>query len=209
MTVEELRIGEIYDYAGRVRPSARITPGSAPSRWHVVEVAPATDRVVAQRLEDELGLAPYIPLEWRSVAAGRGRKREVQVSLLPGYVLVGLPDLDWTWRAVLATRGVKDFLHVGGGLTPATLSDTTVERLRHAERCANNKRQMRLIAAGKSEWTAGSQVWVDLVPGFSPLLAKIGKARDPRGRIEVLLAEDVFGRRAWSVEPKQLLRIAL
>ncbi|NEW95513.1 transcription termination/antitermination NusG family protein [Rhodopseudomonas sp. BR0G17] len=204
-----LKKGDVVDFAGRASSFRLDIPDFVHRCWHVVMVDPCTDRSVAKRLEEDLGLLPYVPQEWRSVPGGRGRKREVQVPMLPGYVLVGLPDLDWTWRAVLATRGVEGFLHRSGSQTPATLSDASVERLRYAERCANNKREKRLAAAGKSEWQPGGDVWVDLVPGFSPLLAKIGATKDPRGRIEILLEEDVFGRRAWSVEPKQLRRVSV
>lgn len=178
--------------------------------WLCALIDPLNPLATARRLTDDLGLAPYLPMEWKSVAAGRGRKREVQVPLLVGYLLV--PEVGELracyYRGVLATRGVRGLLHYGGSLSPARISDAKVERLRAEERAADNKRQMRLLAAGKGEWQPGEEVWAEILPGRS-LLARISAEKAPRGRIAILLGEEVFGRRSFNVEPKQLQRLAV
>lgn len=178
--------------------------------WLCAIIDPLNPLITVRRLEDELGLSPYLPMEWKTVPAGRGRRREVQVPLLVGYLL--LPEqgdlTDHLYGRVLATRGVRGFLCYSGSQAPARLSDATVDRLRAEERAADNKRQMRLLAAGKGEWQPGEEAWAEILPGRS-LLARISAEKAPRGRIAILLGEEVFGRRAWCVEPKQLQRLAV
>uniref|UniRef100_E6VFL0 NusG-like N-terminal domain-containing protein n=1 Tax=Rhodopseudomonas palustris (strain DX-1) TaxID=652103 RepID=E6VFL0_RHOPX len=178
--------------------------------WLCAIIDPLNPLTTVRRLQDELGLAPYLPMEWKSVAAGRGRRREVQVPLLIGYLL--LPEAGGLahgrYGDVLATRGVRGLLHYAGSQAPARLSDATVERLRAEERAADNKRQMRLLAAGRGEWQPGDEVWAEILPGRS-LLARISAEKAPRGRIAILLGEEVLGRRAFAVEPKQLQRVAV
>lgn len=173
--------------------------------WRIAVVEPGSDSATALRLQD-IGLAPYMPTEWRSVNAGRRRKREVEVPMIPGYLLVPMPHRIEVWQAALATRGIDHFLHYGGGLGPARVSEAAVELLRAIERERNNKRLKRLAAAGCSEWRKGDDAWVDLLPNRA-LLAKV-VGYDPRGLIEVLLNEDVFGVRAWAVQPKQLQKVS-
>jgi transcription antitermination factor NusG len=178
-------------------------PPSCVLRWRIAVVEPGCDSATGLRLSN-LGLSPYMPTEWRGVSAGRGRKREIEVPMLPGYLMVPLPDLFSAWQAVRHTRGVAHLLHCAGSEEPALVRDEAIDLVRAIERERNNKRLKRLAAAGRGEWQKGDEAWVDLLPNRA-LLAKVS-GYDARGLIEVLLDEEVFGRKIWAVQPKQLLK---
>jgi transcription antitermination factor NusG len=201
----DLKIGDILDYSGL--QSRWKAPAGARTIWHIVVTELGSDKTVAKRLED-LDLKPYVPLVYKTICSGRGRRREVSRSMFPCYILLPMPPDGEAWHHVKTTRGVHDFLTVDG-LKPATLSEAAIEAIRFKERQMDNKRQQRLALEGKSEWRKGEKVWVDLLPApFNKMLAVI-EDLDARGRINVLLEMELFGRKSWPVEPKQIARAVL
>jgi len=197
---EQIRL---FGYEGR--RTRWHTPADVPLIWHIVVTEFGSDKTVASRLE-ELGLKPYVPVIYKTVCSGRGRRREVALSMFPCYILLPMPRDGGAWHAVKTTRGVHDFL-MRDDRHAATLSEPAIEAIRHVERDIDNKRQQRLALEGKSEWKKGEQVWVEILP-FQTVLANIGDV-DARGRIEVLLELEMLGRKVWPVEPKQLKHVEL
>lgn len=203
MRLLDLKKGDILDYSGR--RSRWKAPAGMPLTWHIVVTELGSDKTVAKRLED-LELKPYVPLVYKTVCSGRGRRREISLSMFPSYLLLPMPPDGEAWHQVKITRGVHDFLMIDG-LHPAILPEAMIEAIRQEERRIDNKRQQRLALEGKSEWKKGDQVWVDILP-FQTVLANIGDI-DARGRIEVLLEMELLGRKSWPVEPKQLKHVEM
>lgn len=191
--------GDLLDYSGRT--SRWRAPPAGSQQWHVVVTELGADGAVVRRIED-LDLHPYRPITYKTVAAGRGRRREIKVSMFPCYLLLQMPGDVEAWRQVRAVRGVHDFLCLSGSQKLATLRDETIEIVRAEERRIGNKRAMRLAKEGKGEWLPGQDVWAEIMP-FKTIMAKIVKA-DNAGKIELLLEMDVLGQRGWKVEPQQL-----
>jgi transcription antitermination factor NusG len=169
-------------------------------RWRIAVAEAGREKSTLQRLQDlELNINPYLPLLHKQVAAGRGRKRDVDTAMFPSYLLIPMPDDDEIWHEVLATRGVRGFLS-------HELSPAAVEAIRLREREIDAKRLQRLAAEGKYPLPIGAQVWVkDLLP-FQALLANV-QSYDARGRAEVLLQLEVLGRKLWAIEPHRLQAI--
>lgn len=202
--VLHLQKHDVLDYSGRT--SRWRSPPSDDQHWHVVVTELGSDAAVARRIAD-LDLKPYRPITYKMIGAGRGRKREVETSMFPCYLLLQMPADPEAWRQVRLLRGVHDFLYYSGSQQLAELKHATIEIVRKEERRIGNKRAMRLARQGKGEWTEGQEVWAEILP-YKTMLAKIGKV-DGRGKIEVLLDIDVLGRRGWYVEPKHLKKVEM
>lgn len=200
--VLHLRLGDVLDYSGQVDHWR--APPAADAPWRILGTELGKEKRVADRLKD-LGFKPYRPIKHVDVAAGRGRKREVEVSLLSSFLLLQMPDDSEAWRRVLDVRGADAFVPFAGTLVPAWIKNDTVEIVRAEERRIGNKRAMRLARAGEGEWQPGQQVWAEIMP-FKTILAKIDKV-DGRGKIELLLEMDILGQRGWTVEPRQLKHV--
>lgn len=198
----DLEIGDVFDYVAITKPAP--LPQLGPPRWHIVIAESGAESAIADRIQDELALHPYLPVIHRTRPAGRGRKREVEDPMFPGYILVPAPDHEEAWARLRAVRGVVDFLAFASG-RPKQLPDAAIEAIRHRERLIDAKRQMRLAAEGVSEFTIGEQVWAEILP-FRAMLAKIVEF-DARGRCEVLLDMEVLGRKIWPIAPHLLQKI--
>lgn len=203
MRLLDLKIGDIVPNRPVYRPAP--IPEFMPLRWRVAIVTPGREQSTRDRLVDlELGLTPLVPIEHKSIPAGRRRRREVAVAIFKSYVFVPMPDIGEIWRAVLSTPGVQDFLSDVVGL-PKMLTPAEIERIRFEAANLDAKWLQRSAAAGRHPIAIGEEVWVtDLLP-FRPLLGKV-RGYDKRGRADIELLEEVLGRRHFAIEPHRLKR---
>jgi transcription antitermination factor NusG len=200
----DLKKGDVVFFPSIYKPEP--IAAVAPRRWRAAIIKPGQEKSTLQRLQDlKLNLNPYLPLIHRQVAAGRGRKRDIDAAMFPSYLLIPMPDDDDFWHEVRAVRGVQDFLKHADG-RPKELTPAAVEAVRLREREIDAKRLQRLAAEGKYPLPIGAQVWVkDLLP-FQALLAHV-ESYDARGRAEVMLQLEVLGRKLWAIEPHRLQAI--
>jgi transcription antitermination factor NusG len=197
----DLKIGDRVYLPTKYRPEP--IPSIAVLRWRVLITGPGREKTTRDKLVDlELGLKPYLPLEHKQVAAGRRRKRDVELPIFKSYIFLPMPEIDEIWHEVLATPGVQGFLSSATRL-PKMLTPSEIDRIRFQERNLDAKRLQRLAMAGKHPMALRAQVWVtDLLP-FQALLGRV-KGYDERGRAEVVLQEAVLGRKVFAIEPHRL-----
>ena len=206
MRLLDLKKGDVVFFPSIYKPAP--IPAIAPLRWAVLISEPSRERSTVARLSDlKLGLKPYLALERKQVAAGRGRKRDTTVPMFASYIFIPMPDIAEIWHEVRAVRGVRDFL-CDADRRPKLLVPAAVEAIRLKELELDAKRLQRLAASGDYPFEIGAQVWVkDLLP-FQALLANV-ESYDKRGRAEVVLQLEVMGRKTWAIEPHRLQAIEI
>lgn len=152
---------------------------SEPQAWHIVVTERAQESAAVERLKD-LGLDPYLPVLHKVIPAGRRRKREITLPMFASRLFVSMPAS--AWSRVLCLRGVRDFERSGGCERPATIPEEAIAIVRRIERRRLDKFRRRHAAKPTGA------------------VADI----DERGRIEVLLEEEILGRRSWPVAAERL-----
>jgi transcription antitermination factor NusG len=201
----DLKKGDrVYGFPPRYKPAP--IAEAARLRWRIAVTEPGREKATRERLLDlRLGVKPYLPLEHKQVAAGRRRKRDVELPMFQSYLFIPMPDEREIWHEVLHTRGIQAFLS-DADRRPRELAPAAVEAIRLKEREIDAKRLQRLAAGGQHPLPIGAEVWVkDLLP-FQALLANI-QSYDKRGRAEVVLQLEILGRRIWAIEPHRLQAI--
>jgi transcription antitermination factor NusG len=179
---------------------------SGPLAWHILVTARAQENTVMAELKD-LGLDPYLPVLHKVIPAGRRRKREISLPMFTGRLFVPMPPS--AWGHVLSLRGVHDFDRFGGSERPAVVNDEAIAIVRRIEQRRLEKFRRKHAAKPECDdgqrYEKGQRVWATLLPPpFDKLLGTIADI-DERGRIEVLLEEEVFGRRCWPLAPAKLM----
>ena len=92
-------------------------------RWYAVSVRPRHEKLVARYLEYQ-GLNYFLPV-YRSVRRWKDRRKELDMALFPGYVIVNLNLRDR--RGVLQAPGVVQFVTFQG--QPAAVPDSEIRAL--------------------------------------------------------------------------------
>jgi len=197
----DLKKGDVVYFPTTYKPAP--IPAIAPLRWRILITEPGREKTTVARLLDlKLGLKPYLALEHKQVAAGRGRKRDVALPMFQSYIFLPMPDIDEIWHEVLAVRGVRDFLSSATRL-PKMLPPEEIEKVRFRELALDAKRLQRLAAEGDYPFAIGERIWVkDLLP-FQALLGNVAEY-DTRGRAGVALEQTVLGRKFFWIEPHRL-----
>lgn len=197
-----LKIGDRVDIT--LPPPSPPIDLSEPQAWHIVITERAQESATVERLTD-LGLAPYMPVLHKLIPAGRRRRREITLPMFTGRLFVPMPAS--AWSRVLGLRGVRGFDHLGGSEKPATIKEEVIAIVQRIERRRLEKFHRRHAAKPKGEGASferGQRVWATLLPPpFDKLLGTVADI-DERGRIEVLLEEELFGRRSWPVAVERL-----
>jgi transcription antitermination factor NusG len=197
----DLKKGDVVYFPSRYKPAP--IAASAPLHWRVLVSEPGREKTTVARLLDlELGLKPYLALEHKQLAAGRGRKRDVAVPMFASYIFIPMPDIDEIWHEVRHVRGVQDFLSSATRL-PKMLAPGEIEKVRLKELALDAKRLQQLAASGDYPLPIGERVWVkDLLP-FQALLGNVTEY-DRSGRAGVALEQSVLGRKFFWIEPHRL-----
>jgi transcription antitermination factor NusG len=189
------KIGDHAGFARISRPRPLLLSG--PLFWHIVRTHPHRAHLVVKEMEG-LALKPYLPVQHRSIAAGRRRKREIEEPLLGDRIFVQLPLSAEAFCLVRELRDVDDFVMMMGDLKPALVPDRVIEIIREVEAIKDRKWRKQLAKKEESPYHRGRQVWADIMT--RRLLGTI-EGLDARGRIEVSLETEIFGRRSWPIEP--------
>lgn len=104
------------------------------AKWYVIhtysgyenKVAGSIQKAVENRKLQDLICEVRVPSEMVTEIKDN-KKREVEVKVFPGYVLIKMVMNDETWYVVRNIRGVTGF--VGPGSKPVPLTDEEVQRL--------------------------------------------------------------------------------
>ena len=96
-------------------------------RWYAVSVRPRHEKFVARHLECR-GLNYFLPV-YRSVRCWKDRRKELDVSLFPGYVFVNLNLRDRL--GVLRAPGVVQFVLFQG--QPAAIPESEIRALESSQ----------------------------------------------------------------------------
>ena len=104
-------------------------------RWYVAhtftgyenKVKTNIEKIVENRGLQHLIYDVQVPTEIVIEKNDKGEEKEVEVKLIPSYVLVKMTMTDESWHVVRNIRGVTGF--VGPGSKPVPLSDEEVEAL--------------------------------------------------------------------------------
>ena len=196
----DYKIGDVVGYVDLDKPAPIATDG--PLHWLIGITEPSREVAAAARIGD-LGLKPYLPLLHKQVAAGRGRKRDIEVALFTSRIFIPMPDDREAYHRVLAVRGMRDFMRIDRN-RPATLPEIAIEQIRRSEARVDAKYRRRLASEEASPFRKGRKVWAEILPApYNKLLAVI-ENMDSRGRINVLLEIELFGRKVWPVDPQML-----
>ncbi len=108
------------------------TPISEEAKWYVVHTYSGYENKVKQDLEksvenmnlqDQILMVDY-PTEKTIEIDDKGKKKNTERKVYPGYVMVKMVMNDKTWYVVRNTRGVTGF--VGPGSKPIPLTDEEV-----------------------------------------------------------------------------------
>lgn len=191
------RIGDFAGYAPLLEERRLVLTDAL--AWHIIEARPRRTRSAIEELR-ELGCKPYLPVQHRTVPAGRRRRRQVEEPIYGEHIFVPLPRTVEAFYAVRALRDVADFVMIDDR-KPALLSDEVIEIVRQAEARNDRKYRRELAKAVESPYRVGRTVWAEVM--MRKILGSIA-GRDARGRIEVLLEAEIFGRRVWALVPEQL-----
>lgn len=196
----DYKIGDVVGYVDVEKPAPIATDG--PLHWLIGITEPSREVAAAARITD-LGLKPYLPLLHKQVAAGRGRKRDIEIALFTSRIFIPMPDDSEAYHRVLAVRGMRDFMRIDRR-RPATLPEAAIEQIRRSEARADAKYRRRLASEEASPYRRGRKVWAEILPSpYDKLLATI-EDMDAQGRVNVLLEIELLGRKVWPVAPHLL-----
>lgn len=158
------------------------------AKWYVVHTYSGREKKVAQLIEARLLgrklenkiFKIFIPTQ-KKVVVSKGKKRNVDEKLFPGYIIVNMIMDDDAWYLVKTTKGVTGF--VGAGTKPNPLPEKEVESL------------MRFMTMDEPKFEAkfriGDSVKVKEGP-FRDFLGKVDSVNKDQGKVKVLVS--VFGR---------------
>lgn len=158
------------------------------ARWYVVHTYSGREKKVAQLIETRLLgrnlrdkiFKVFIPTQ-KKVVVSKGKKRNVDEKLFPGYIIVNMVMEDDAWYLVKTTKGVTGF--VGTGTEPTPLPQKEVNSL------------MKFMTMDEPKFEAkfrvGDSVKVKEGP-FRDFLGKVDSVNKDQGKVKVLVS--VFGR---------------
>jgi transcription antitermination factor NusG len=112
-----------YESPSCVPLDASLMSEGAAERWYAVSARPRHEKFVARHLEGR-GLNYFLPV-YRSVRCWKDRRKELEMSLFPGYVFVNLNLRDRL--GVLQAPGVVRFVLFQG--QPAQIPDSEIRAL--------------------------------------------------------------------------------
>lgn len=170
--------------------------------WFAVATEPREEAHVQHGL-GAVGVLPYLPMEPREEAHGRGKTRIVHRPFITGYVFVKCQLTSMIWHKIMATRGVRRMLSDVNG-RPLRVGDAEMNIIRAAEaqresweveRRAMMEAEEIAKAGGRSgivwHYTAGDIVKIKNGP-FAAFYAELTAAVDPHDRIKAIVS--LFGR---------------
>lgn len=156
--------------------------------WYVVHTYSGREKKAAQLIEARLLgrdiqnkiFKIFIPTQ-KKVVVSKGKKRNVDEKLFPGYIIVNMIMDDDAWYLVKTTKGVTGF--VGAGTKPSPLPQKEVDSL------------MKFMTMDEPKFEAkfkvGDSVKVKEGP-FRDFLGKVESVNKDQGKVKILVS--VFGR---------------
>lgn len=192
--------GDFAGYVDITKPEPVYTEGKQ-LLWHIVITEPGRERRAVASIE-ELGLKVYWPRLHRKTNGGRRRSREIEVSMFPSKVLVLMPRTNEAFWRIRWSRGVAEFLRMADGQHLASLTELAVDDVRKMEAKKDAKYRNLLLKAEKSPFGPGRNVWAEILPSRKMFGQIVDQ--DGQGRVNVRLAEKIFGRDVWPVKPHLL-----
>lgn len=136
-------------------------------------------RVKSLGMEDKI-FEVMVPKE-KKIKVLRGKRKEIEEKIYPGYVFVNMIVNDDSWYIVRNTPNVTGF--VGAGVTPRSVSKKEIKELK--ERISGREAEYKIsLREGDS---------VHILDGpFKGFDGKVSEIDEKRGKIKVLV--NMFGR---------------
>lgn len=166
--------------------------GSAagPWNWYAVQTYSGFENKVKQGIEHRAAIEGMkdklnrvvIPMETVVEIKG-GKKRQVQRSLMPGYVLVEMAPSEDLFNLIKEIKGVASF--VGGGNEPTALTLDEVKNLLNLMEDKHEKPKPKV------SYRKGDQIKVIEGP-FSNFVGSVEGVDDEKGKLTVMVS--IFGR---------------
>lgn len=172
-----------------------------PERWLIGMAYAGREYATCRRIEDEVGIAVYLPFEIKQRRAGRNRLVDIVVPLLRTYFFVPAAIDDRSYHDVKHTNGVLDFLQING--KPGVIRDTELKWAREKELASEQLRRRRILQSGQGpRFMIGEAVKVSV--GFAALDAVVHEIPSDK-RVRVRLNEGaMFGRDVVEVDLSHL-----
>jgi len=160
----------------------------ADANWYVVHTYSGHERKVALTLKQRIEAGGFtdrvfkvlIPQQ-RKIVVSEGKKKSVDETLFPGYILVLMIMNDNTWHIVRSTKGVTGF--VGTGTTPTPLPEHEVTTIM--------KFMKRETPKFEAKFSVGDSIKIISGP-FTDFLGKVDEVNEDQGKVKALVS--VFGR---------------
>ncbi len=167
--------------------SLSVEEPSERANWYVVHTFSGNEHKVAKALKDRVQIGGFtdkifkvmIPQK-KKIVVSEGKKKTVDETLFPGYVLVLMEVTDDTWHVVRSIKGVTGF--VGTGNKPTPLPETEISALMNFMDTEE--------PAFEAKFNVGDAVKIIDGP-LADFLGKVEEVNEEQGKVRVLV--NVFG----------------
>jgi transcription termination/antitermination protein NusG len=143
-------------------------------------------RIKKQNLEDSFGRI-VVPTQMVEKIDDKGKKKQVEKKIMPGYVLIQMELNDKTYQCVRQTPKISTFLGATNFKLPPALTEEEVDKM------LNKKAHLAKAAAEKpkTQFEKGEKVKVIDGP-FSSFVGEVDEVKSGNSKLRVLIS--VFGR---------------
>ncbi|TYB30662.1 MAG: transcription termination/antitermination factor NusG [Candidatus Mcinerneyibacterium aminivorans] len=160
-------------------------------KWYVVNVLVGKEKKIKKLLKERIrkeNLSEhfeeiYIPSE-KIKKKSRGKQKEVNQRIFPGYILVRMEMNDKTWHVVKNTNGIGGF--VSAESEPMTLSDEKVSKIK------NESEDRRSTLQKKTDFRVGEKVRIIDGP-FASFNGVVENILSEKSKLRVMVS--IFGRK--------------
>jgi transcription antitermination factor NusG len=198
--LQHLQKGDFVDFIDVAKPKQT----ASDARWHILIAEPNREETASRGLTSR-GFAPYLPVIYKQISAGRTKKRDVPRAMFTCYLFLPVSVGMEPWDRIKAVPGVFDMVTINGETEGdrrgkrsfATLPDDAIEAIRRREQSIEAIRQGKIAArVSGNTFEVGQNVSVP-VGQFDQLAGKISQVLGKN--VEVLLEMEFMGRKAITV----------
>lgn len=121
--------GQIVGYVEKAEEQKRALLSTR--RFHIVQTHAQQENRVARDIEEELGMAAYVPRIPSSVRVNAGKHRKVMKPMYRGYMFVGFDPASEPWWKISDIKGVLRLFKID--MRPVSVLPSVMERIRERE----------------------------------------------------------------------------
>jgi transcription antitermination factor NusG len=204
--LQHLQKGDFVDFIDMAKPKQTGNDAA----WHILIAEPNREETASRGLASR-GFAPYLPVIYKQISAGRTKKRDVPRPMFTCYLFLPVPIGAEPWDRIRSVPGVFDLLTVNGETEVprrgqrifATLPEEAMTAIRKREQSIEAIRQGKIAArVSGHKFEVGQDVSVP-VGQFDRLAGKISQVLGKN--VEVLLEMEFMGRKAITVSAGKVM----